>query len=89
MTMAPEYLLWFEDPEPKDVPLVDGRTASLGELFRAPGRQGLHMPNNFPLTDRVLSDANGDVVRSRTKIGIDSIIVDPATLLRTIAVMVE
>ncbi len=41
----------------EDLPLVGGKNASLGELYRELSLQGLHVPNGFALTVRAFTDA--------------------------------
>lgn len=55
--MKDKYILWFKDILAKDVALVGGKNASLGEMFSQltkkglpAGRQGINIPNGFALT---------------------------------------
>jgi len=57
MTNAPDYLRWFATLRLEDVPLVGGKNASLGELYRELGAQGVHVPNGFALTAACYQDA--------------------------------
>jgi pyruvate,water dikinase len=41
---------WFEDITIDDVPLVGGKNASLGEMFRELARKGVKVPNGFAVT---------------------------------------
>ena len=41
---------WFEDIGIEDVPLVGGKNASLGEMYRALASQGVRVPNGFAIT---------------------------------------
>jgi pyruvate, water dikinase len=41
------YVRWFKDIRLEDVPLVGGKTASLGELYSALSPQGVRVPNGF------------------------------------------
>lgn len=43
-------LLWFEEIEKKDVPLVGGKNASLGEMFSKLTSLGINIPNGFAVT---------------------------------------
>ncbi|MGY3534488.1 phosphoenolpyruvate synthase [Bradyrhizobium sp. USDA 4452] len=45
-----DYTRWFKDIHLEDVPLVGGKTASLGELYSALAPQGIRVPNGFALT---------------------------------------
>jgi pyruvate, water dikinase len=47
---------WFRDIRLSDVPLVGGKTASLGELYALSGR-GIRVPNGFALTAQAYRDA--------------------------------
>src|SRR3974390_2079633 len=47
---ASVYTRWFRDIRLEDVPLVGGKTASLGELYSALSPQGVRVPNGFALT---------------------------------------
>lgn len=54
---APGYIQWFGDIRLADVPLVGGKTASLGELYSALSSQGVRVPNGFALTASAYRDA--------------------------------
>jgi pyruvate,water dikinase len=41
---------WFADLGLDDLPLVGGKNASLGELYRELAGQGIHVPNGFAIT---------------------------------------
>lgn len=45
-----DYIRWFEDLRLDDVPVVGGKNASLGELYRELSAQQVHVPNGFALT---------------------------------------
>ena len=45
-----KYILWFKDISKKDVPLVGGKNASLGEMFSKLTKKGINVPNGFALT---------------------------------------
>jgi pyruvate,water dikinase len=51
------YVRWFKDIRLDDVPLVGGKTASLGELYGALSPQGIRVPNGFALTAAAYRDA--------------------------------
>jgi pyruvate, water dikinase len=57
MTLPSDAIRWFEDIRLEDVPLVGGKNASLGELYRELTEQGVHVPNGFALTVRAFTDA--------------------------------
>jgi pyruvate,water dikinase len=52
-----DYVRWFDSVGLQDVPLVGGKNASLGELFRELGPQGIRVPNGFALTIRAYHDS--------------------------------
>ena len=51
------FVRWFKDIRLEDVPLVGGKTASLGELYSALSPQGVRVPNGFALTAAAYRDA--------------------------------
>jgi pyruvate,water dikinase len=55
--MASEVVRWFATLRMKDVPLVGGKNASLGELYSALGEAGVRVPNGFALTADAYRDA--------------------------------
>ncbi|GBQ85988.1 phosphoenolpyruvate synthase [Gluconacetobacter johannae DSM 13595] len=57
MTESSESLRWFEEIGLGDVPLVGGKNASLGEMYRGLAAQGILVPNGFVLTARAYRDA--------------------------------
>ena len=63
------YVLWFDEFGIEDVPLVGGKNASLGEMFRNLTPKGVPIPNGFAVTARGyrhLLDSSGamDTIRS-------------------------
>ena len=54
---ASGYIRWFKDIRLEDVPLVGGKTASLGELYSALSPHGVRVPNGFALTASAYRDA--------------------------------
>ncbi|MBY0579625.1 MAG: phosphoenolpyruvate synthase [Burkholderiales bacterium] len=44
------YIRWFSELGMDDVPLVGGKNASLGEMYRELTPQGLNVPNGFAIT---------------------------------------
>ena len=44
------YIRWFEELGMKDVALVGGKNASLGELYRKFVPKGINVPNGFAIT---------------------------------------
>ena len=57
MNAASDHIRWFKDIGLEDVPLVGGKTASLGELYSALSPQGVRVPNGFALTAKAYRDA--------------------------------
>ena len=49
-TARGRYIRWFADLGIADVPLVGGKNASLGEMFRELTPQGIRVPNGFAIT---------------------------------------
>lgn len=45
-----KFILWFDEIGIEDVPLVGGKTASLGEMVRELAGQGIKVPNGFAIT---------------------------------------
>jgi len=43
-------ILWFKEISAKDVPLVGGKNASLGEMIRELSSKGINIPDGFTLT---------------------------------------
>ena len=43
------YIRWFEELTLEDVPLVGGKNASLGEMYRELTAQGVRVPNGFAI----------------------------------------
>ena len=44
------YIKWFNTLRMRDVPLVGGKNASLGEMISALQSQGITIPNGFAVT---------------------------------------
>ncbi len=44
------FILWFDEISIADVPLVGGKNASLGEMYRELTSKGVHVPNGFAIT---------------------------------------
>jgi pyruvate,water dikinase len=45
-----QFILWFEELKIEDVPLVGGKNASLGEMYRTLTPKGITVPNGFAVT---------------------------------------
>ncbi|HEY8098421.1 MAG TPA: phosphoenolpyruvate synthase [Methylobacter sp.] len=61
--MQANYIRWFNELTIDDVPLVGGKNASLGEMYRELSPQGIQIPNGFAVTAEayryVLDQAQG------------------------------
>lgn len=57
MVLSSPHVCWFETLRLEDVPLVGGKNASLGELYRELGEAGVKVPNGFALTVAAYADA--------------------------------
>ena len=51
------YVRWFEELSVDDVPLVGGKNASLGEMYRELSVQGVRVPNGFASTADAFREA--------------------------------
>lgn len=47
---TPKFILWFRQTTIKDIPLVGGKNASLGEMYRYLTPKGVRVPNGFSVT---------------------------------------
>lgn len=50
MARTNDFILWFKDLRIEDVPLVGGKNASLGEMYRELTKKGVRVPNGFAIT---------------------------------------
>lgn len=50
MTASYRFIKWFEEIGIDDIPLVGGKNASLGEMYRELSAQGIKIPNGFAIT---------------------------------------
>ena len=50
MKQNAKYIRWLEEIIINDIPLVGGKNASLGEMYRELIRQGIKIPNGFAVT---------------------------------------
>ena len=50
MSKKREFILWFRDLTINDVPIVGGKNASLGEMYRTLTKKGVNIPNGFAVT---------------------------------------
>ena len=60
MKREAKYIHWFEEIRIEDVPVVGGKNASLGEMYRELTSQGVKIPNGFAVT----AEAYWHVVKS-------------------------
>ncbi|MDI6790321.1 MAG: PEP/pyruvate-binding domain-containing protein, partial [Thermodesulfobacteriota bacterium] len=44
------FILWFDEIGIKDVPLVGGKNASLGEMYQKLIKKGVNVPGGFAIT---------------------------------------
>lgn len=51
-----EFVRWFADIGLEDIGSVGGKNASLGEMYRTLGRQGVRVPNGFAITAEAYRD---------------------------------
>ncbi|MGR8934378.1 MAG: phosphoenolpyruvate synthase [Gammaproteobacteria bacterium] len=50
MSKTSKFIRWFGELTIDDIPLVGGKNASLGEMYRALNTQGIKVPNGFAVT---------------------------------------
>ena len=50
MDKATQFILWFDQLGIEDVPLVGGKNASLGEMYRNLTPKGVRIPNGFAIS---------------------------------------
>ncbi|OAI03924.1 phosphoenolpyruvate synthase [Methylomonas methanica] len=50
MSKQNQYIRWFEELTINDIPLVGGKNASLGEMYRELASEGVIVPNGFAIT---------------------------------------
>ncbi len=50
MSKEQKYILWFKEIGIKNVSLVGGKNASLGEMFSKLTEKGINIPDGFALT---------------------------------------
>ena len=55
--MTTSYIRWFRDLSLTDLPLVGGKNASLGEMFRELMPLGVRIPDGFAVTAQAYRDA--------------------------------
>jgi pyruvate,water dikinase len=67
MSKTNRYIRWFGDLGLTDVPIVGGKNASLGELYRELSPLGVSVPNGFAITAEAFRDTLRDA-RLRTEL---------------------
>ncbi len=50
MKKEDKFILWFDEISIEDVPVVGGKNASLGEMYRYLTKKGVKIPNGFAIT---------------------------------------
>ncbi len=50
MKQDAKYIRWFQEIKIGDIPIVGGKNASLGEMYRELTSQGVKIPNGFAVT---------------------------------------
>lgn len=50
MKKSEKFILWFSEISMKDLPLVGGKNASLGEMYRNLTKRGINIPDGFAVT---------------------------------------
>ncbi|MBL7054458.1 phosphoenolpyruvate synthase [Candidatus Woesearchaeota archaeon] len=50
MKKSKQFILWFKDLTIKDIPLVGGKNASLGEMYQNLTKKGISVPEGFAVT---------------------------------------
>lgn len=75
-TMPSPYIRWFSDIGIADVPIVGGKNASLGEMYRELSAQGVLVPNGFAITvdgyRRILDQEDGWLALNKVLQGLDA-----------------
>ncbi len=52
MIKSQKNILWFREISSKDISLVGGKNASLGEMYRKLSKKGINIPDGFTLTSK-------------------------------------
>ena len=75
-TPSGQFIKWFRDLSIGDIPVVGGKNASLGEMFRELAPQGVRVPDGFAITSEAyrhfLRAANLDAEITRILRGLDT-----------------
>lgn len=71
----PQWIKWFEEIKLEDLPQVGGKTAALGEMYRALTPKGVRVPNGFAITSEAyrqfLKDNKLDTTLKEILVGLD------------------
>ena len=71
-----KYILWFNEICIRDVPLVGGKNASLGEMYRKLTGKGVNVPNGFAITaaayQHIILSSNIGAQLEKTLKGVDT-----------------
>lgn len=62
MKKSKSLIRWLDEISIEDIPLVGGKNASLGEMYRNLTKKGIHIPNGFTITStafRYLLESSG------------------------------
>jgi pyruvate, water dikinase len=74
--MPAKYIKWFADLSIGDIPLVGGKNASLGEMYRELTPKGVRVPNGFAITAEAycyfLEEANLNRKVQELLVGLDT-----------------
>jgi len=52
MSKKAKNILWLKEISFKNVPMVGGKNASLGEMYRTLSKKGINIPDGFALTTK-------------------------------------
>ena len=81
--MSNKYLLWFEEINVKDVPIVGGKNASLGEMITTLKVKGIPVPDGFATTaDAYWKFIESNNIREKMTTLIDEYRKNPKTLAK-------
>ncbi len=56
MTKQTKNVFWFNELTNKDVPLVGGKNASLGEMYQKLTKKGVNIPNGFATSSHAYNE---------------------------------
>ena len=58
---SPVFIKWFRELSIGDIPLVGGKNASLGEMFRELAPKGVKVPDGFAITSDAYRTSVGKI----------------------------